>query len=148
MNNFKHLPENIDSNHVQNICKDIVCQNNGACLDHETEKSVCLCSPPYYGNMCQYKDYCYANPCRAGQVCRQFLNGNYSCEAKQKNNLALSIKITFPKFQRLELLIVFFISYFLIGSMGNYNFYFIFKLVFGFIFDFIEFLLNFSFLFF
>ena len=111
-NNFDEVPEfDFNDQQVQSSCKDIVCQNNGACLDHIIENSICLCNPPFYGNVCQFKDYCYENPCHSDQICRQHLNESFTCETKPKKNQYSPFSIRrflIFKFKKLSLNLLFF----------------------------------------
>jgi hypothetical protein len=69
-----------------NLCDEMTCQNNGACLDHIIERYICLCNQPFYGNKCQFKDFCFENPCATDQICHQYLNKNYTCEPRRKQS--------------------------------------------------------------
>ena len=73
-----------DEDHNATACARVMCQNNGTCIDHIIQNAFCICSLPYYGNMCQFKDVCYERPCGSNLICRQYLNNSYACEDKKQ----------------------------------------------------------------
>jgi hypothetical protein len=80
------LSETQNENEQNNLCNEMTCQNNGACLDHIIERYICLCNQPFYGNKCQFKDFCFENPCASDQICHQYLNKNYTCEPRREQS--------------------------------------------------------------
>jgi hypothetical protein len=72
---------------------DSICEcKNGECVELAPTIKHCLCSLPFYGDKCQFKDVCYNNTCEfESQQCYQLPNNSLTC-INTKNNQMNQIK--------------------------------------------------------
>lgn len=108
INRFRHVI-------LDATCQQNPCSNNGSCFPKQTliaginaVVTECQCPNGFYGDLCQYKNFCNPNSCQNNGECSLIGQTSYSCKCNHSflgENCELGMKCG-PWHKKKQILII------------------------------------------